>query len=153
MIKHKENCLVINGIQSVKLNEGSISFKNYSRQIPAPFKIYADFECILKETESLGCDFIDKSSSYTKIYQKDIPYGFAYKIVFVDDRFSKDIVGYRGKYSINIFLGMILEEYEYCKNGMKKYFNKSLIMSEKEEEIFQLSNKCWIGDKLFNLVD
>ena len=153
MIKHKENCLVINGIQSVKLNEGSISFKNYSRQIPAPFKIYADFECILKETELFGCDFIDKNSSYTKKYQKDIPCGFAYKIVCVDDRFSKDIVVYRGKDSINIFLGIILEEYEYCKNVVKKYFNKSLIMSEKEEEIFQLSNKCWICDKLFNLVD
>ena len=48
---------------------------------------------------------------------------------------------------------MVLKEYEYCKNLMKKHFNKSLIMSEKEEEIFQLSSKCWICDKLFNLVD
>ena len=31
--KHKENCLVINGEQRVKLNEGFISFKNYSRQM------------------------------------------------------------------------------------------------------------------------
>ena len=44
--KHKENCLVINGEQRVKLNEGFICFKNYSRQMKVPFKIYADFECI-----------------------------------------------------------------------------------------------------------
>ena len=48
---------------------------------------------------------------------------------------------------------MILKEYEYCSSVMKKYFNKNLIMSVEEEEIFQLSNKCWIRDKLFDLVD
>ena len=31
---------------------------------------------------------------------------------------------------------------------MKKHFNKSLIMSEQEEEQFQLSNICWICKKL-----
>ena len=46
LTEHKENCLIINGKQCVKLSEGSIIFKNYSRQIPVPFKIYADFECI-----------------------------------------------------------------------------------------------------------
>ena len=29
--EHKENCLVINGKQSVKLESGYISFKNYSK--------------------------------------------------------------------------------------------------------------------------
>ena len=43
--EHKKDCLVINGKQSFKLESGFISFKNYSKQIPVPFKIYADFEC------------------------------------------------------------------------------------------------------------
>ena len=46
LTEHKENCLIINGKQCVKLSEGFISFKNYSRQIPLPFEIYADFEYI-----------------------------------------------------------------------------------------------------------
>ena len=50
LTEHKENCLVINGKQNVKLGKGSISFKSYPRQLPAPFKIYADFECILHPT-------------------------------------------------------------------------------------------------------
>ena len=33
---------------------------------------------------------------------------------------------------------------------MKKHFNKNLIMSEKEEEQFQLSNACWICKKLID---
>ena len=42
LIKHKENCLSINGKQSVKLEKGIIEFENYFKQIPVPFKIYAD---------------------------------------------------------------------------------------------------------------
>ena len=45
----KEDCFVINGKQSVKLESRFISFKNYSEQIPVPFKIYADFKCILEK--------------------------------------------------------------------------------------------------------
>ena len=52
LIEHKENCLVINGKQSVKLKSGSISFKNYFKQLLVPFKIYADFECILKRVRA-----------------------------------------------------------------------------------------------------
>ena len=33
---------------------------------------------------------------------------------------------------------------------MKKHFNKNLIMSEKEEHLFQQSNSCWICKKLIN---
>ena len=36
---------------------------------------------------------------------------------------------------------------------MKKHFNKNLIMFAKEEERFQLTNSCWICDKLFDVGD
>ena len=52
MIKHKENCLSINGKQSVKLEKGIIEFENYSKQMPVPFKIYGNFECNLRGVES-----------------------------------------------------------------------------------------------------
>ena len=48
LVEHKENCSEINGEQTVQLKSNFIEFKNYSRQIPAPFKIHANFECILK---------------------------------------------------------------------------------------------------------
>ena len=44
--KHTEDCIIVNGKQNVKLESGFTTFKNYSRQISVPFKIYADFECI-----------------------------------------------------------------------------------------------------------
>ena len=100
LIRRKENRLLINGTQFVKLGNGFIiSIINIiiiiiiiSRQIPVPFKIYADFECIVKETKSCKCDNNDEDRSCTKKYQKHIPFGFGYKVVCVDDRFSKDIV-------------------------------------------------------------
>ena len=35
-----------------RLEKGTIEFKMYFKQIPVPFKIYADFECNLKSVES-----------------------------------------------------------------------------------------------------
>ena len=51
LIKHKEDCLSINGIQSINLERGTIEFKNYFEQLPVPFKIYADFEFNLRDVE------------------------------------------------------------------------------------------------------
>ena len=59
LIKHKENCLSINGKQSVKLEKGIIKLENYLKHIPVPFKIYADFDCNLRDVK---CD----EGSYTK---------------------------------------------------------------------------------------
>ena len=60
LIKHKENCLSINGKQSVKIEEGIIKFQNYFKQIPVPFKIYADFECNLKKVKCNEGSFTEK---------------------------------------------------------------------------------------------
>ena len=52
LTEHKEVCLSINGAQSVRLEKGTTRFKNCFKQIPVPFKIYADSECNLKRVES-----------------------------------------------------------------------------------------------------
>ena len=52
LIEHKEVCLGINGAQSVRLEKRTINVKNYFKQIPALFKISADFECNLESVES-----------------------------------------------------------------------------------------------------
>ena len=51
LIKHKEDCLTISCQQSINLEKGTIEFKNYFKQLPVPFKIYADFECNFKNVE------------------------------------------------------------------------------------------------------
>ena len=44
LTKHKDVCLSVNDAQSVKLEQGTIEFENYFKQIPVPLKIYGDFE-------------------------------------------------------------------------------------------------------------
>ena len=141
LIKHKENCLSINGKQSVNLEKETIEFENYSKQIPVPFKIYADFECNLRGVESY-------EGSYTKKYQDHIPCSFAYKVVCIDDRFTKPIVVYRGEDAAYEFIKAIIKVYKYCKKVMNKHFNENLIMSEEEEHLFQESKSRWICKKL-----
>ena len=77
LIEHCENCLIINGKQNVKLKSGSISFKNYFKQLPVPFKTYPEFECILKRSRRNH----KNNGSYTEKYQDHISCSFAYKVV------------------------------------------------------------------------
>ena len=51
--------------------------------------------------------------------QDHIPYSFAYKLVCVDDKFSKSVVVSRGKNAAYKFIKAILREYEYCKKLTK----------------------------------
>ena len=117
MIAHKEDCSVINGEQSVQLESGFINFKNYSKQIPVPFKIYADFECILEKINGdIECS---SNSSYTRKYQNHVPCSFAYKVVCVDSKCSKKFVLYRRKDAVYEFIKSILKEYNFCKETFK----------------------------------
>ena len=100
LTKHKEVCLSINGAQSVRLEKGTIGFKNYFKQIPVPIKIYADFECNLSSVESC-------------------------KLICVDDEFTKPIIVFRGENAAFKFIEGILKEYEYRKKVMKNYLKKN----------------------------
>ena len=99
LIKHEEDCLSIDGKQSVQLEEGTIEFQNYSKQIPVPFKIYADFECNPESVEN-----------YEGSYTKEILWShcrFSYKVVCIDDRFNKPIAVYRGENATYEFIKAI----------------------------------------------
>ena len=100
------------------------------KQIPVSFKIYADFEFNLRGVECY-------EGSYTKKYQDHISCSFAYKVVCIDDRFTKRTVAYRGENAAYKFIKANIKEYKYCRKVMNKYFNKNLITSEEEEHLFQ----------------
>ena len=106
LIECKENCLIINGKQRVELKSESITFKNYFKQLPLSFKIYADFECILKKVESSS----KINGSFAEKYQDHVPCSFAYKLVCVDNKFSKKVVLYTGKNAAYKFTKAILRK-------------------------------------------
>ena len=59
---HRERYLLINDAQAVRYENGIIKFMNFNKQIPSPFKIYADTECSQKRIK------VNKGG-YTKLYQ------------------------------------------------------------------------------------
>lgn len=69
--------MVINGQQAIKMpNNGEKKmFKNYQRQLQAPFVIYGDFEAITEKIQS--CKPND-NESYTEAYQKHTVCSYAY---------------------------------------------------------------------------
>ena len=66
LTEHKEVSLSINGAQSVRLEKGTVEFKNHFKQIAVTFKVYVDFDCNLESVES-----------YKGFYSKNI------KIIFL----------------------------------------------------------------------
>ena len=114
LLEHKENCLVINGKQSVKLKSGSISFKNYLKQLPVPFKIYADCECILKEVKSSH----ENNGSYTEKLQDHISCSFAHKVACIDNKFSKKVVK---KLLLTDLLKQLLKSMVIVKNDKRAF--------------------------------
>ena len=112
LTEHKRDCLSINGVQSVRLEKGILKFENYFKQIPAPFKIYADFEFNLEGVEIY-------EDSHSKKYQDHHPCSFAYKVVCIEDKFSKPIDVFRGENASYGFIKAILGGYEYCKKTLK----------------------------------
>ena len=114
--EHKKYCLLINRRQNVKLKKAFIESKNFNRQVPVPFKIYADFKCSLKSVDIVADN---DCFSYTKKYQNHVPYSFAYKAVCIDDKYSKDVVLYSGKNAVFKFIRSIFKEYSYCRGVIK----------------------------------
>ena len=119
LIKHNEDCLSVNRVQSVKLEKGTIKFENYFKPIPVPFK-YFHFKCNLRGVESYW-------GSYTKKYHDHVPSSFAYKVAYIDNRFKKPIIVYRGENAANEFIEAILKDYKYCKKVMKDFKNSCFI--------------------------
>ena len=92
-------------------------WKSEKSWISVPFKLYADFECNLESIESY-------KGSYAKNYQDQIPCSFPYKLVYVDDEFTKPIVVFSGENAAYELIKPIIKEYQYCKKVVKNILTK-----------------------------
>ena len=149
--KHKVDCIEINGKQAIKMPEpgSKIAFRNYRKQLPAPFVIYADFEAITEKVDEKA-----PQKSYTEQYQKHTACGYGYKVVCCyDDKFSKPIKIYRGEMAIHKFMKDMLSEVEYCQEVVKTHFTKPLEMTDEDEESFQRAKECHICKKPYDTSD
>ena len=139
--EHGENCIEINGAQSIKMPQPGtkVCFKNCKNQLAVPFVIYADFEAITEKVLGL------EKKSQTEKYQKHIDCGYGYKVVCCyDDKFSKPVKVYRGKKAVYKFMEDMLDEVKWCNGVVEKHFSKPLKMTKENEESFQRAEECHI---------
>ena len=87
--------------------------------------------------------------SYTEAYQTHEDCGYGYKVICCyDDKYSKYTCIYRGENAVYKFMEKMLEEVKYCKDVIKKHFNKPLVMTEDDEQHFKTMDGCHIcGEK------
>ena len=144
---HRERCLLINDTQAVKYETGTFKFKNFSKKIPIPFKIYPDSEGLLKRVN------INKGG-YKKLYQKHIPNSIGAQLVCIDNKFTLPTKVFTGSNSIKEFIEWIFGQQKYCNQVINKHFNKKLKMTTENENNYQNSQNCWICDqKIINNKD
>ena len=106
-------------------------------RIPILFKIYADTECFFKKINS--CE-----GEHTIKYQEHIPNSIGEKLVSTDDRFTFSYIIFKEKNCINKFITWVLDKQKWTKQITVQFFNKKLIMTNEDEEIYKNSHICWI---------
>ena len=84
--------------------------------------------------------------SYTNKYQNHIACSYSYKLVCVEDKFSKPFKSYLGEDAVCSFISCMIEERKDCSDVMKKDFNMELVMTKEDNEDFENSTKSWICD-------
>ena len=81
-----------------------------------------------------------------KHIQNHIACSYGYKLVCVDNKFSKPFKTYLGNDAVYNFINSIIRESKYCSKAMKKHFNEQLVTTERNNNKFTNSIKCWIYD-------
>ena len=113
-----------------------VKLKNYERKLKSPFIIYADFESIVV---SVSNGKQNPEESYTKKYQKHIACSYGYKLVCVDDKFSKPFKTYLNEDAVYNLINSMIEESKHSSEMIKKHFHKELAMIKEDNEDFKYS--------------
>ena len=102
-------------------------FTNYGKQVPIPFKTYADTERFLKRANSY-------EGEYTINYQEHFPLSIAAKIVCIDDRFTLPTIIFKREKCVNKFIKWVINQNKWIKEIITNHFNKELITTSQDEE-------------------
>ncbi|EDO33317.1 predicted protein [Nematostella vectensis] len=119
-------------------------FKNYIREMRAPFVVYADFESV---TENIDTCSPDEKRSFTKQYQKHKQSGYCYLIKCFDDQiFPPKLVRHTAESPDEDIPQMFVENLE---SDIKKIYNtfkfsKKVKMSKKDKITYNNATHCHI---------
>ena len=131
---------------SVKMpEEGTmLYFKNYEKQLPVPFVVYADFECF---TKSINTCIPNPEKSYSYNYQKHEPSGFCFYIKgIVPNKSFKPIIYTKTNDSDNVASIFVNKLSEVTKSIYNDFYRrpKPLRLNKEEQKSFDKAEICHI---------
>ena len=91
-----------------------------------------------------------KEGEHTIKYQEHQPNSIGAKLVCIDDRFTLPSIIFKGKDCINKFIAWVLDKQKWTRQITKKYFNKRLIITNEDEEIYNNPHIGWICKEELN---
>ena len=124
-----------------KAGENKMAFKNYYKQIKAPYVVYADFECVLRKINR--CE-LDNKQSFTLKTKKHEPCGFSYFVVRSDGQ-TFGPYNYRGEDAVYVFLTYLQNHEREMREEMAN--KRPLVMTNEDWQKHRNATECHICDK------
>ena len=119
-------------------------FKNYHKQLPIPFVVYADFECFTKPMNSCSPN---PKESYNYNYQKHEPSGFCFYVKsIVPGIHIKPIIYTKNSEDEDIAKIFVEKIAEVTKSIYNDFYcrPKPLRLTSEEQKLFQQAKTCHI---------
>ncbi|KFM69574.1 hypothetical protein X975_03200, partial [Stegodyphus mimosarum] len=146
---HIKDCQV-RGPQKIKMHKDKlVKFGRAQFQLPVPYVIYADFECIL--VKHATC-FPDPSRSSTTPINNHIASGYCYTIIGPNGEFYKAPVNYLGRDAVDHFLAALIREEGNVTELLKT--NETMIFTKEDQTMYEAATHYHIcgqslkGDKV-----
>ena len=143
--KHMKYCY--NNKESIvkmpKPGSNFLHFKNYYKQLPVPFVVYADFECITSEVSSC-CP--NPESSYNYTYQKHEPSGFCFYAKGIAGKRIKPVMFTKSSDDEDVAKIFVEKLTELTKGIYHDFYRKSkpLVMTADTQKEFNNAINCHI---------
>ena len=121
-----------------------LHFKNYYKQLPVPFVVYADFECFTKPMNSCSPNPKD---SYNYNYQLHEPSGFCFYVKGIVPGIHITPITYTKTFEDENVAKVFVEKLEEVTKGIYNDFYKRfkpLKMSAKDQKLFNEAKTCHI---------
>ena len=145
--KHIKYCSN-NETVSVKMPEPDtfLYFKNYNKQLPIPFVVYADFECFTKPMNTCSPN---PKESYNYNYQKHEPSGFCFYVKGIVDKKIKPIIYTKKKEDEDISKVFVEKLTELTKGIYNEFYRrpKPLRLTRAEQKSFDEAEICHVCNK------
>ena len=121
-----------------------LNFKNYYKQLPIPFVVYADFECFTKPMNSCSPN---PKESYNYNYQKHEPSGFCFYVKSIVPGIHIKPIIYTKNSEDEDIAKIFVEKLKEVTKGIYNDFYcrpKPLKLNSEEQKSFQQAKNCHI---------